>query len=130
MSEKQTILVVDHQRTIRNILARELKPSYDVLFAEDGVQAIRIYELHAHEIASLVIDVRLPRLNGRAVTEWVHHIFPNLPVIIMSRALDDDVQEMLASPAVTFLRKPFRLSELKKVLRELVSSQSLAATAS
>ena len=130
MSEKQTILLVDHQRTIRNILTRELQPSYDVLFAEDGVQAIRIYERHAHEIASLVIDVRLPRLNGRAVTEWVHHIFPNLPVIIMSRALDAEVQEMLASPAVTFLRKPFRLSELKKVLRELVSSQMVASAAS
>jgi len=124
MSDKQTILVVDQQRTIRNILARELKPSYDVLFAEDGVQAIRLYELHAKEIASLVIDVRLPRLNGRAVTEWVHHIFPDLPVIIMSRAIDTEVQEMLGSPAVTFLRKPFHLTELKKVLRELVSLET------
>jgi len=126
MSTRKTILLVDQAKNVRNVLGRKLKPNYDVLFAEDGVQAVRVYETYAERIATIVIDLRLPKLNGRAVTQWVHHILPDLPVIITGNVNDPDVEELLANPAVTFLRKPLHISELQELLREMLGKLELA----
>jgi DNA-binding NtrC family response regulator len=129
VSDRKTILLVDHERDVRNVLGRKLKPDYEVLFAEDGVQAVRVYETYAERIATIVIELRLPKLNGRAVTQWVHHILPDLPVIIASNIADPDVKELLTDPAVRFIRKPLRLSELTRLLQETVGGPALADAA-
>jgi two-component system, cell cycle sensor histidine kinase and response regulator CckA len=129
VSDRKTILLVDHERDVRNVLGRKLKPDFEVLFAEDGVQAVRVYETYAARIATIVIELRLPKLNGRAVTQWVHHILPDLPVIIAGNVIDPDVKELLTDPAVHFIRKPLRLSELTKLLHETVGGQALADAA-
>jgi hypothetical protein len=64
MSIKQTILVADDEPIIRDILAIELKSSYDVLEACDGLDAICIYERNAERIAAIVTDLDMPRLSG------------------------------------------------------------------
>ena len=118
MSTRQTILIVDHERNIRKALARELKPNYDLLLAEDGLEAVRVYESHQEQIATILIDLGLPLLDGRAVADWVHHICPGLPIIVMSRTAEKAVKELPESEVVSFVRKPFRLSAVKKLLRE------------
>jgi DNA-binding NtrC family response regulator len=123
VSDRKTILLVGQERDVRNVLGRKLNTDYEVLLAEDGVQAVRFYETYAERIATIVIELRLPKLNGRAVTQWVHHILPDLPVIIAGNAIDPDVKELLTDPAVRLIRKPLRLSELTKLLRETVSDQ-------
>jgi DNA-binding NtrC family response regulator len=125
MSTRQTILIVDHERNTRQVLARELTPMYEVLLAEDGLEAVCVYETHREQIATILIDLRLPRLNGRAVAEWVHHIRPELPIIVMSKAIETAVKELPESAVVTFIRKPFHLSELKKLLRGVLAQQPI-----
>ena len=129
MSDRKTILLVDQERDVRNRLGRQLKQNYEVLFAKDGVQAVRVYESYAERIATIVIELRLPKLSGRAVTQWVHHILPDLPVIIAGNVIDPDVKELLTDPAVRFIRKPLRLSELTKLLHEAVGRQAPAGAA-
>ncbi len=116
-------MLVDQERNVRNVLRRKLNMDYEVLFAEDGVQAVRVYETHAERIATIVIDLCLPKLNGRAVTQWVHHIIPDLPVIIAGNVTDPDVKELLSDPAVRFVRKPLHLSELTKLLKETMGGK-------
>lgn len=128
MPGKQTILVVAHQKTFRNLLAKELTPSYDLVFAKDGVEAIRVHERYTNQIATLVIELHLPRLSGRAVTEWVHHILPELPVIIINDVIDDEIRELLEHPAVTFVQKPAQLVKVKTVLQNILQTNSVAAT--
>src|ERR1700737_4607173 len=113
MSKRQTVLIVDHERSIRTVLARELKAKYEVLVATDGLEAVRIYETHGTQIGTILIDPRLPRLDGQAVAEWVHHIRPDLPIILMGKA----VEELPLTDGVLFVRKPLHLPELKKLLR-------------
>jgi len=122
--DKKTILLAYHERKVRNVLRQKLKPNYDLLFAEDGVQAVRVYESHAECIATIVMELRLPKLSGRAVTQWVHHILPDLPVIISGSVIDPDVKELLANPSVRIIQKPLRLSELKQLLHETVGRRA------
>jgi CheY-like chemotaxis protein len=117
MPIKQTILVVDDDPSVRDALALELEASYDVLVARDGIDAVRIYEHNIERVAAIVTDLNMPRLNGQLVTEWVHHIRPQLPVVIMSGSIRNrELEDLLQSPAVSFLSKPFEPSELESLL--------------
>jgi two-component system cell cycle sensor histidine kinase/response regulator CckA len=127
MSTRQTILIVDQEPGVRKLLARELRPNNEVLLAADGLKAVRIYEIHQEQIAMLLIEPRLPRLDGQAVAEWVHHISPQLPVIFMSKVGFDAAEDFPRSPEVRFVRKPFDLPELKKILRTILDQQAIAS---
>lgn len=117
MSIKQTILVVDDEPSVRDALALELQATYDVLVASDGLDAIRIYEHNLERVAAIVTDLNMPRLSGQLVTEWVHHIRPQLPVVIISGGIrNTELEDLLQSPAVSFLSKPFEPSELESLL--------------
>jgi len=129
MPGKQTILVAARKKTFRNLLAKELTPFYDLVFAKDGVEAIRIHEQYTNQIATIVVELHLPRLSGRAVTEWVHHIVPELPVIVINDVIDDEIRELLEHPAVTFVQKPAQLVKVKTVLQNILQKSSVALTA-
>ena len=117
MHNKQTILLAETDTSIRNTLAAELESSYDVLVAKDGIDAICIYERNVARVRAIITDLKMPRLNGHLVAEWVHHINPRLPVIIMSGSLrNTDLEELLQNPTVTFLAKPFNPPQLEALL--------------
>jgi CheY-like chemotaxis protein len=117
MSIRQTILIVDDDAVIRDVLTMALEASYDVLEAKDGLDAVCVYERHVGDVAAIVTDLDMPRLDGRLVTEWVHHISPQLPVIIMSGSLRNvELEELLQSPSVCFLPKPFEPPQLEALL--------------
>lgn len=122
MSGKQTVLVADDDAAIRDMLATHLETSYEVLIAQDGLDAICLYEHHVERVVAIVTDLEMPRLNGRLVTQWIHHISPQLPVIIMSGdAANKDLEDLLQHQHVTFMPKPFDLSYFETQLKRLLS---------
>ena len=117
MHHKQTVLIADDDLSIRNMLADELETSYDVLVAKDGIDAICIYEQNVERVRAIITDLQMPRLNGGLVAEWIHHINPRLPVIIMSGGLGSrELQELLDNPTITFLAKPFNPRQIVALL--------------
>lgn len=124
MSIKQTILVVDDEPAILDWLAVELDESYHVLVAKDGIEAVHIYERNIEQVSAIVTDLEMPRLNGRLVLEWVHHVRARLPVIVMSGSISNvELEELLHSPAVSFLAKPFALAQLEAMLRHALEGR-------
>lgn len=128
MYSKPTILVVDDEPSIRDALATELAANYEVLEACDGLDAVCIYEHNVGRIVAIITDLNMPRLNGQLVAEWVHHIRPHLPVIIMSTSIQQtDLEDLLQSPAVSFLSKPFELAEIQSLLNDVLDGRRVAA---
>ncbi len=118
MSNKKTILLVDDDPKILDMLALTLQPNYEVLTAEDGVNAAHIYERNIESIEALVTDLEMPRLSGGSLAEWIHHIRPQLPVIIISGSLHQAVAASLPQgPMISFLGKPFEPNQLEAVLQ-------------
>ncbi len=118
MPRKKTILVVDDDPTVLNMLASVLEDSYRVLIAADGVAAAYLYERNVEQVAALVTDLEMPRLNGQSLAEWVHHIRPKLPVIIMGGTLwTRTLQDLLQRPMISFLGKPFEPAQLEALLQ-------------
>lgn len=124
MSAKKTILVVDDDPTILNMLAISLEASYEVLRAEDGVAAAYMYEHNIETVAAVVTDLEMPRLNGQSLAEWLHHLRPHLPVIIISgRMRTPQREEFSQAPMTRFLGKPFEPARLEALLDDALAAR-------
>jgi len=117
---KQTVLVVDDDNEVRNLVAKGLrKRGYRILTAANGLQALQLTECHHGRIDALVTDINMPYLGGPEVANRLTAIRPQLKVLFMSGCVHDggEVTELLALGRV-LLRKPFTLNELWRKLQE------------
>ncbi len=115
-----TILLAEDDEGIRalatKVLARE---GYQVLAANDGEQAVEIFEREAGRISLVVLDDVMPRMGGRAALALMRGKVPDLPAILCSGytwQLDGS-----ASPGVGISRvlaKPWQPLELLRRVRE------------
>ncbi|MCP5419310.1 MAG: response regulator [Gammaproteobacteria bacterium] len=106
MSKTETILTIDDEPTIREVMASYLQDSgYRVLQAEnghDGIEACR------RDHPDLVLcDLRMPVMDGLQVLATVTHEFPEMPIIVVSGVgVIGDVLEALKHGAWDFVTKP------------------------
>jgi two-component system, cell cycle sensor histidine kinase and response regulator CckA len=123
MSGRKTILIVDDDPMILNIMALTLRANYDVLLAVDGMEAAYLYQRHPETVAAIVTDLEMPRLSGRRLAEWVHQIRPSLPIIITSGNLHkEEWADMPNLEKIRFLGKPFAPSRLEAELQEALQT--------
>jgi two-component system, cell cycle sensor histidine kinase and response regulator CckA len=116
------VLVVDDEPLVRGVTARILHTmGFDVLTAGDGVEALRIFRESQDRIATVVLDVTMPRMSGQEVLSELHRMNPDLPVILCSGFSEADIDAHAANGArVSFLEKPFREDDLVAKLRDVL----------
>jgi two-component system KDP operon response regulator KdpE len=84
---------------------------YDVLVAEDGVKALELVQGNMPDL--MLLDLRLPRMNGFEVLENVRRQF-DMPIIVLTaNAAEDDKVKALMMGADDYLTKPFGTRELQ-----------------
>jgi hypothetical protein len=118
--QRETILVVDDEAGIRNLIAKILRREhYRVLEAGTATEAAAIAAAHGDAIQLLVTDVMLPDRNGRQLAETLAEVLPKLKVMYISGFTDDESVRAGAFPTgVRFLQKPFTLGALLETVRE------------
>lgn len=80
-----TILVVDDELQVRQVVARALRLSgYRVIEAANGRSAIACYREQAEEIDLVVLDIVMPELNGRETLERLREIDPEVTALFMT----------------------------------------------
>lgn len=118
--KEQTILIVDDDQHIREILSLYLKKeSYSVEEAADGVEAIRKVERISPHL--VLLDIMLPVLDGIEVCRQIRK-FSHVPIIMLTaRSEDDDRILGLELGADDYITKPFNprevVARIKAVLR-------------
>jgi CheY-like chemotaxis protein len=73
---------------------------------------------------AIIMDYRMPGMNGLQAAEMVLKEIPKVKIIIASA--DDSVGQAILSAGLSFLQKPFSLSSLERLLEELLSSDGSA----
>jgi len=107
MTEKQTILLVDDDRAIREGASLRLRASgYNTLDASDGGQGVAAAIQSRPD--AIVMDVRMPRMDGLAALSALqeNEATKDIPVVMLSASLMDQ-QEALDAGARFFLSKPY-----------------------
>lgn len=120
------VLLVEDNAVNRSVIEAMLQSlGHRVICASDGQQAI---DLLAHEPISLVLmDCRLPVLDGYQTSRLIRQRFTaaQLPIIALTaNALPGDREACLASGMNDYLAKPFKRTELQRLLQQWSSPRA------
>ncbi|HEV2150613.1 MAG TPA: response regulator [Longimicrobiaceae bacterium] len=117
---QRTILVVDDEPEMRDVCRAALtREGFDVLEAEDGVEALALLERRGGDVDLVVSDAVMPRMGGRELIWEMSRRFPRIPVLLASGILaDPDASYGLDVAPAAFVPKPFDPAELVRTVRE------------
>ena len=120
-----TILLIDDEASIRRTLKEILEfEKYQVLEAPDGFSAIDIYKKSAIDI--VLLDIKMPKMDGLEVLDFLQEINPEVPVIMISgHGNIDTAVEAVKKGAFDYISKPPDLNRLLITLRNAQERHSL-----
>jgi CheY-like chemotaxis protein len=106
------ILVVDDESSIRDLLAKTLSlAEYDVDTAPDGRSALERLRLYPYDL--LIVDLKMPGIDGLAVIREAKRLNANLPVIIITGySTEAAAIEAVNLGVAGYLTKPFRVPQV------------------
>ncbi len=122
MADKNRILVVDDEAALRNVLSSELHTEgYVVSTASDGDEAIEL--LQAHSIDLVLLDIKMPRVDGFQVLRYVKEKLPQVKVIMLTGFADlKNAIESKKLGAEDFISKPYDLVDLLTTVERVLTS--------
>ncbi len=117
------LLLADDNALIRESLGAALRRrGVRVLLAATGTEAMDHYRRHAAEIGVLLLDVRMPDMDGPQTLIHLRELNPDLACCFMSGESDDELRkELLDMGASHFLIKPFGVAEVMEVLQSALT---------
>jgi two-component system, cell cycle sensor histidine kinase and response regulator CckA len=118
----ETILVVEDDLDVRNMVRLILsQQGYTTLEAADGDAALAVFDEHRDAIGLVILDVVMPRRNGKEILDDIHRINPAVKAILMSGYTADIVIDKgVRSETVDFLQKPLSVTGLLAKVREVL----------
>jgi two-component system, cell cycle sensor histidine kinase and response regulator CckA len=123
----ETVLLVEDEAAVRRLGCRILeRRGYNVVEAESGAAALRLFERLAPGIAVLVTDVVMPEMSGSELARRLRAMKPSLPVLFTSGYTADAIApngDLGANTA--FLEKPFTPDALARKVRDLLDQRSV-----
>ena len=108
---KKTILIVDDEKMIINLLTHNLtREGYNVIKAEDGLEAIEKAQNEKPDL--MLLDIMLPKLDGLTVCKRIKNMM-NIPILMVT-AKDEELDKIvgLELGADDYITKPFSVREL------------------
>lgn len=110
----RVVLVVDDDEWVRFSTARLLRPlGFEPIEAPDGATGLMLYAEHRERVAFVLLDLRMPGMDGEHVLNELHAADPDVRVILATGFERGQVaQRLFAFPNVGFLCKPYTTQEL------------------
>lgn len=104
---KYTVLIADDEIMITEFFREVLSlTKINMHFAEDGAITIEMVEQHP-EIDLVLLDIRMPKINGYEVFKRIKSIRPDLPVVAQTAfAFSDDIEKIIAAGFDDYITKP------------------------
>jgi CheY-like chemotaxis protein len=116
---KKKILICDDEEAIRLLLTEVLKDDYETVDVADGRDVLMRVTKEPFDL--LIIDIKMPSMNGLEVIQRIRERGIKIPVIICSayRMMEDDVV-VRTSDVAAFITKPVDIKALKAKIFELI----------
>ena len=120
------LLVADDDAVARDLLGEVLTgEGYEVRAAADGAEALTICATNVIDLA--LVDLRMPGLDGLTVLRRIADLRPDVPVVILTAfATMDTAIAAIRAGAYDYLSKPFRMEEIRLVVRRALEARRLA----
>jgi len=119
VNSKPGILIVDDEVKMLDILRINLSHDYQIYIAENGLEAKAIIEQNPLNL--VISDLKMPKMDGRALLNFVKTEFPSLPVIIMTAyGTIEDAVEAIRNGAFDYIVKPLKIDELQHIIHKVL----------
>ena len=104
-----TILIVDDESRMRKLIKDFLiKKNYNILEAEDGEKALKVYNENKNKIKLILLDVMMPKLDGWSVLRQIRQENKSLPIVMLTaRAEEQDELFGFELGVDEYITKPF-----------------------
>ncbi len=122
MPAKNRILVIDDEEALRTVLSTELEgEGYQVNSAADGQEAINILTNSEYDL--LLLDIKMPNIDGFEVLKFVKERSPNTKVVMLTGFADlKNAIESKKLGADDFVSKPYDLVDLLTTVERVLTS--------
>jgi len=122
----ELILVVDDEETIRDFARDVLEGNgYRVILAEDGAQAVRVFEEHDGDISLVILDMVMPNMGGHEAFLRMRASNPKVRALLSTGySQNGKAQKILDSGIKGFLQKPYQPNALLSNVRSVIDAES------
>lgn len=113
----KTILIAEDEAVSRFLFEKALKKTKaNLFFVKNGVEAVEMVKENT-EIDAVIMDIRLPLMDGLEATVKIKELIPEMPVIIQSAyAMQSTKEEAIESGCDDFITKPIKVETLLAIL--------------
>jgi PAS domain S-box-containing protein len=119
---QELVLIVDDELPICNTVQALLeRHNYKTLVAQDGIEAIALYAQHKENINLVLMDMRMPSMDGMTAIRALHRMNPELRIIATSGlASNQQAPENYENDIQAFLQKPYLVKQLLDTIRDVL----------
>ena len=106
-------MVVDDQEINRDVLGMILEDDYEIIYAENGVEALRIIQEYGDKLSVVLMDLIMPVMDGYQVLERVKsdEFLKQIPIIVLTADKTAELRA-LQMGAADFITKPFDMHQV------------------
>ncbi len=121
----EAILLAEDEPAVRDSIRKILEEfGYKVIDAEDGEDAVEKFAEHKDEIELLILDVVMPRKNGKETFEEIRKLKPGIKVLFTSGYTADIIQRRkILKEDVIFISKPILPNKFLAKIREVLEDE-------
>ena len=123
------LLIVEDNLELLMLMQQLLKTTYRVYIARNGKEALKV--INEKDLDLIISDVMMPEMDGLELTRTVKADpnYNHLPIILLTaKTQDEDEQQALLIGADEYLRKPFRLADLKLRIDNIIENRKRMQT--
>jgi DNA-binding NtrC family response regulator len=125
MNKSCKLLVIDDNKEILEALYDFLsKKEYDVVPASNGLEGLKLIENEKQGFDVVITDLIMPDISGVALISIIKKKYPNTRVIAITGWGEHPEALATEAEADHVLEKPFELSDLEKLIKKLLSSET------
>jgi len=118
----ETILLVDDDKGVRDLVEELLERNgYRIITAVDGEDAVRKFKLFQDAVDMVILDVIMPKMNGKEVYNMISEISPDVRVLFISGYTADIINgNFVIDDSCSFVSKPIKNNDLLRKVREVL----------
>ena len=119
--ERPLILVAEDDESNFKLIKAIINNRCDVLWARNGQEMLNLYEQHGEQADVLLMDLKMPLMDGLEATRIIRQSSPDTPIIVQTAyAFYEDQQQAMVAGATEVLVKPITLMALRNSLKKYV----------